>query len=126
MRRPAPPEAFSKAESVVWHRIVEACPPEWFTPENQPLLARLCFLIVMTEQQEAKLRADGFIFADKNAARAYFDATKQIVHISTKLRLSPQSRYNRFEASSRMRNRATHRLWDDDEGPKLRVVSDDD
>src|SRR5262245_7824042 len=121
LRRPDPPEAFSKAEHASWRRITDACPPDWFTPECQPLLARLCFLIVMTEQLETKLRAGGFHFEDKNEARAYFDASKQIISISTRLRLSPQSRYNRHEAGTRMKHRS-HRPWeshgdDDDAGP---------
>ena len=53
VRRPDPPQAFTKPERAVWHRIVDACPPDWFTPECAPLLARLCVLIVMSEQLEA-------------------------------------------------------------------------
>jgi hypothetical protein len=110
----------------VRRRIAEACPADWFTPECEPLLARLCFLIVMTEQVETKLRSCGFKFADKEQARAYFDATKQIASITTKLRLSPQSRYNRYEAGSRMRHRVSHPPWETEDGPKLRVVRDAD
>jgi len=127
--RPAPPANFGKAECAIWQRIVSAVPADWFQAECQPLLARLCFLIVMTEQQEAKLRACGFKFANKEEAHSYFDACKQVVSISTRLRLTPQARFNRHEAGSRMRNRTTsHHLWDDEDlnKPKLRVVKGDD
>src|SRR4051812_12146988 len=77
VRRPDPPAACGKPERVVWQRLVDACPPDWFSPECQPLLARLRFLIVMTEALEATLRANGFHFADKEQACAYFAACNQ-------------------------------------------------
>src|SRR5262245_41500895 len=126
VRRPDPPEAFTKPERAVWHRIVDACPPDWFTPECAPLLARLCVLIVMSEQLEAKWRAQTL---EKREGRIYLEVIRQVANITTKLRLSPQSRYDRFEASTRMKNRVTYRPWEDvvdDEGPKLRVVTPDE
>jgi hypothetical protein len=128
MARPAPPAEFDEPERAVWHRIVDACPPDWFTPECQPLLARLCMLLVMSEQMEAELRANNRRFADKKDCAAYLDTLKQVANISTKLRLTPQARFNRLEAGSRMKNRATYRPWktDEDEGPKLRLVDGDE
>ena len=75
-------------------------------------------LLVMSEQLEAKLRSENYRFKDKDDARAYIDFNKALANITTKLRLTPQSRYNRFEASTRMKNRATpSRPWEasDDE-----------
>src|SRR5262245_9407543 len=127
MRRPEPPEAFGKREHAIWHRIVSACPADWFGAECLPLLARLCVLLVMSERLEAKLRSEDFYFKDKQDTRAYLDTLKQVANISTKLRLSPQSRFNRFEASTRMKHRVTHRPWEDADGkdPHLRVVRDE-
>src|SRR5262245_35592759 len=47
VERPKPPEAFTKAERAHWHRIVDAMPVDWFTPECAQLLVRLCALLVM-------------------------------------------------------------------------------
>ena len=124
MARPAPPEEFDAPERAVWHKITNSCPPDWFGPEVQPLLARLCMLHVMAEELETKLRSENYRFQDKDDARAYIDFNKTIANIATKLRLTPQSRFNRLEAGSRMRNKTTsYRPWDD--GPKLRVVSEE-
>jgi len=74
----------------------------------------------MSEQLEAKWRAQTL---EKREGRIYLEVIRQVANITTKLRLSPQSRYNRFEASTRMKNRVTHRPWEtDDDGPHLRVV----
>jgi hypothetical protein len=130
-QRPEPPDEFAEPERAVWHRIVDACPVDWFGAECLPLLARLCMLLVMAEQLELKLRSENYRFKDKEDARAYIDFNKTIANITTKLRLTPQSRFNRFEASTRMKNRVTYRPWDDgaDEaegGPNLRVVDGDE
>src|SRR5262245_61988901 len=126
MRRPAPPEAFGKPERAIWNRIVNACPPDYLTPECHPLLGRLCVLIAMSEQLEAKWRAGAL---EKRDLRTYLDVSRQVGNVTTKLRLTPQSRFNRFEASTHMKNRVTYRPWEDvvdDEGPKLRVVAPDE
>jgi hypothetical protein len=119
MARPAPPEEFDAPERAVWHKITNSCPPDWFGPECQPLLARLCMLHVMAEELETELRANNNRFADKKDYAAYLDTLKQVANLSTKLRLTPQSRFNRLEAGSRMKNRATYRPWqtDEDDGP---------
>src|SRR5262249_17515513 len=116
-QRPDPPAAFSEVEAAIWRKIADACPPNFITDECQHLLARLCTLIACSEQMEIELRASGFRFSDKKDAVAYCDITKQIAALTTKLRLSPQSRYTRFEASSRMRNCASPRLWETDDEP---------
>jgi len=122
MRRPAPPEEFGKSERAIWHRIVDACPADYFSPECHPLLGRLVVLIVMSEQMEDRWRAHTL---EKRELRTYLDLCRQIGNVTTKLRLTPQSRFNRFEASTRMKNRVTHRPWetaDDEAPPHLRVV----
>jgi hypothetical protein len=81
----------------------------------------------MSEQLEAKWRAGAL---EKRDLRTYLDVSRQIANVTTKLRLSPQSRFNRFEASTRMKNRATHRPWEDGtneaDRSKLRVVDRDE
>jgi hypothetical protein len=115
MQRPTPPEEFGEPERAIWQRIVDACPPDFFGAECLPLLARLAMLIVMSEELEAKLRAEKYRL-DKDDTRAYLDTLKQVANITTKLRLTPQSRYNRFEASTRMKNRTTaQRPWETNE-----------
>src|SRR5262245_43656392 len=101
IERPKPPEAFSKAERAHWHRIVDAMPVEWFAPECVQLLVRLCALLVMAAELEAKWRAEGL---EGRERRTYLSTVGQIGNISTKLRLSPQSRYTPANAHARVKH----------------------
>lgn len=112
MEKPEPPEDFSDDEKVVWHSITEDCPPDWFTAGCTHLLAKLCSVMVMSDQLEARWRADDMQWLDKDDRVAYNAMINSIGQLTTKLRLSPQSRYNRIEAGTRMRNRPSHRMWE--------------
>src|SRR5262245_4203153 len=116
--RPDPPKQFSDDEKVVWRKIVENCPPDWFTAECIHLLAKLCSVIVMSDRLEARWRADDRTWLDKDDRVAYNAMIHSVAQLTTKLRLSPQSRFNGFEARTRMTNRAPSKVWDD--------TSDDD
>jgi hypothetical protein len=116
VERPEPPDEFSDEEKAVWHKIVDGCPPDWFTPESIHLLAKLCSVVVMSDRLEARWRADDRTWLDKDDRVAYNAMIHSIAQLTTKLRLSPQSRFNGFEAKTRMSNRAPRRLWDGDDG----------
>jgi len=123
VQRPEPPDEFAEPERAYWRKFTSAMPIDWFSPESLPLLARLCVLLVMAEKMEATYRAAGRRFADKQDHVAYCDFIKLIAAISTRLRMTPQSRFYRHKIGARMHNVATYRPWEtDDEGPKLRVV----
>ena len=97
--RPAPPQELSEAESVHWRLIVGNMPPGWFTLEMQSMLATLCSQIVTCEALESRIRA----FDKGSLSGPKLDSYSQLVNlhlkvstvaaqISTKLRLTPQSR----------------------------------
>lgn len=114
MERPEPPDDFTDEEKVIWDRITNACPPDWFTAESIHLLSKLCTLIDQTNQLESQYRRDGRKFLDKDDRLAYNAAAKLVAMYTTKLRLSPQSRWQPTGAGARMRDRAAHQPWDDD------------
>lgn len=120
-RTPPPPE-LNAAEAATWRSIVERLPADWFTAENTPLLKELCRHIghadALSRDIEAVrgelaalsgLGADDLAAAEMSladrakaikAARADYHAllrlhsfqTERIGNLSTKMRLSQQTR----------------------------------
>jgi|SRR5215471_2277175 len=117
MKRPEPPEEFSEFEAFHWHRIVDAMAPEWFDGGCIHLLVDLCVLIAGNEQLRAGYFKRGE-WTNSRAGTAYRETAVLIMNLSTKLRLTPQSRYDRFRAATRHRGTAhSQKAWqlDDDE-----------
>jgi hypothetical protein len=111
-KRPAAPSELDAREQQIWRDITRRLPAEWFTSDNMPLLKELCrhirhaddlsvdlalaraaidelrktpepsaeSLAAATQEYRAVLRAHGF-------------QSERIGNLSTKLRLTPQSRY---------------------------------
>jgi phage terminase small subunit len=92
-RRPEPPKEFTAAEAEVWRLTVGAMRPDWFGPETRPLLRGYCTQVWICQLLQERLR--GLSVDDKNFARLtnlYVSATKTMLTLATKLRLTPQSR----------------------------------
>lgn len=120
--RIAPPPELNQAESAIWRTIVERLPADWFTAENTPLLKELCRHIghadalsqdIAAVREELSdlagltlddLAAAEMTLADRakavKAATANYHAllrlhafqTERIGNLSTKMRLSQQTR----------------------------------
>jgi hypothetical protein len=120
--RPPPPPELNQAEAETWREIVERLPADWFTAENRPLLKELCRHIghadalsldvaaVRAELADLKklgpdeLAQVGMTAAELRkairAATADYHAllrlhafqTERIGNLSTKMRLSQQTR----------------------------------
>jgi hypothetical protein len=112
-RIPPPPE-LNELESAIWRAIVERLPADWFTAENTPLLKELCrhighadalsLDIAAVRAVLAGLPASGL--APSEAAKEFKRATadyhallrlhafqtERIGNLSTKMRLSQQTR----------------------------------
>jgi hypothetical protein len=97
--KPEPPEELTPEEAVEWRRYVGRMPAEWFTAEVQPILVELCRHRCMSRKRAETLAAVGPL-NDKNVIREFerlskmhTEQSKMVMHLSTKLRLTPQSRY---------------------------------
>ena len=120
--RIAPPPELNMAECAIWRAIVERLPADWFTAENTPLLKELCrhighadALSVDIASIRGELRALAELGPDDVAAagmtaaevrkairaatadyhallRLHAFQTERIGNLSTKMRLSQQSR----------------------------------
>lgn len=119
-QRPKPPGHLSKAEAAVWRLAVGRMPATWFTPEMFPLLENHCCHVCMgrdlmieiheVKEELARLRdksegVDPETLADVRKSikvkrdylhdlmAKHLDQSKAAASLATKLRLTPQSRY---------------------------------
>lgn len=108
--RPAPPDELQPDEAAEWNRIVDRMPPDWFTAETHPVLIQFCRQICMARRVAAQL-ADceaTFVVDEKGISirpKGWFDDYRELVrlnnqtamvvgNLATKMRLTPQSRYD--------------------------------
>jgi hypothetical protein len=118
--RPQPPANLDKDEARHWRVYVDRMPADWFPAETLPVLAQLCADVVMSERVSAELRkvrrrslahdADFKRFAILGRMELRF--SQSIANLSTKLRLTNQSRL-RSERAAQDEQKARHiKPWD--------------
>src|SRR5262245_8378110 len=94
--RPPPPKELSPAARREWIAIVERMPPEWFPRETHPMLVQLCRLVVTANDIDRRMRkrdlpADEF----KSLFKMQREVSASIGALSTRMRISQQSKYDR-------------------------------
>jgi hypothetical protein len=85
--RPTPPADLDEPERSVFIDLVAASKPDHFRSSDLPLLAAYCRAIVLERRSAQELAA-----GDDKAVVRWNAATKAMVSLSMRLRLSPQSR----------------------------------
>jgi hypothetical protein len=124
---PPPPEELEPDQQLEWKTITEGLPGDWFSAANDPLLKELCRHITYARElarQIVKVRAEIQAFMEESAAetagsmgiaerrkiqaglrdelcrllRSHGYQTERIGNLSTKLRLTKQSRYDASSA----------------------------
>jgi len=97
MERPVPPKRLSPEQAKQWRELVDALPATWFRPEMLPMLETYCVSLVRAREIAAQVQALG---KSPEPSDAYFKlldrenlAHRSILHLATKLRLTPQSAY---------------------------------
>jgi hypothetical protein len=116
-QRPEPPAELSEEEAQEWIEIVAVMPAEWFTRETHPMLVQLCRAIVASRFaaiEMCKLRASKKVNALQigRLSRLQDLYTRSISSLSTKMRLSQQSRYNYSQAHAVAKNATPKKLWE--------------
>jgi hypothetical protein len=111
--RPEPPPELSRDEAMIWERIVSRMPANWFGDDNRHLLHSLCCCVSQARRMEAALRqidpADrGFTLL----LQAYQKQLGQMTSLSTRLRLTPQSRHTPVTAAASHRDVPTSAPWE--------------
>jgi phage terminase small subunit len=93
-----PPPSLPEPEKQVFLNLISACPSSQFTASDVPLLLRFCELVVLAERAAEGLRSEPLVTADGKVspwATLHASATKGMVHLSLRLKLSPQARSQR-------------------------------
>jgi hypothetical protein len=114
---PAAPAFLQPDEAEQWDVYVRAMPPDWFPAETQPLLAELCQSITYSHRVAAELHAIGSLSRDESfqkfmeLLRAKIQVSALIMQLSTKMRLTNQSRLRSEKASALAENRFP-KPWD--------------
>ena len=128
--RPSPPVGLSAREEAIWRDYVEAMPGGWFSPEARPLLEALCRAAHQLKGVDKAFEAfadgvpeDDVLFQRYQAlTRLRLSLVTQVSGLSTKLRLTAQSRYDAesaFAAVRRQRERPALKPWQDDESTRF-------
>lgn len=119
-QRQQPPDRLSAEAVAVWREIVASKPHDWFTADNRHLLEALCGAIVAHRAIAAQLTAcsTGGLTSDE-ALKRYDRLTKLadrlirvMATVSTKLRLTNQSRYTPAAAGTASKKARGARPWD--------------
>ncbi|MEQ8504599.1 MAG: hypothetical protein RIB80_04685 [Rhodospirillales bacterium] len=97
---PGPPADLSKAESAVWREVVAAKPKDWFTAAMFGTLAQLCRHRVRAKQlsmliDKIAVAADFDVKEFRDLTRDERENTRVIESCETKLRLTPQTQYDK-------------------------------
>ncbi len=112
-----PPAELAPDAASLWRQYVEALPPSWFAREAEPVLAELCETVVLSRRIGAELskmkslaRTTSF---DRftELTRLKIQYSEVIGRLSTKLRLTNQSRMSERQAANDAQ-RSTIKPWD--------------
>ncbi len=96
---PAAPRGLSRRQRTLWRDITRAKPPDWWDAATLPLLAALVAHVETLEAVQGQIGALGELSDPRALARLEQLArlrdreAKALASLSTKLRLTPQSRY---------------------------------
>ena len=119
-KRDPPPPGLSPEAAAEWKAIVSHMPGDWFGREAHPLLAALCRHIIEAERISASLATlDEALAAEVAQGRPAIEVICESAHtrdrllamrdretraassLATRLRLTPQSRYDKTKATVR-------------------------
>jgi phage terminase small subunit len=96
--RPDAPKHLSREEADEWRRVVERMPAGWFPAETHGLLECYCAHVTMARFIQAQIRSDRSLENIARWAKAHEAETAAVARLATKLRITPNSRYDRRQA----------------------------
>lgn len=109
--RPQPPEHLTSEQQEIWRKTVNSLAADWFRTESHEVLAQYCRHVIQA-RHVAKLIEDMEGSAENFNARDYAlllrtqKAESEIINsTATKLRLPPQSTYDKSKRKKEARSR---------------------
>lgn len=118
-RRLTPPAELSAYETQIWSAIVATKPADWFQADCAPILLAYCKHIAVAatlDQQISSFKPDAAAKEDWKEYLMLLDArrkeTGKVESCATKLRLTPQARYDTQKAAVADRKVGAKKLWE--------------
>jgi hypothetical protein len=114
-QRPEPPAELTAEEAKEWVAITNKMPVDWFPREQHPLLVELVQAIVMSRRLAAEIAASASLGEAEKPVKLKLQIAHTIAAISTKLRLTNQSRYGKRTAerlSEKTNQQGRTRPWE--------------
>jgi phage terminase small subunit len=122
MPRLVPPSTLSAASKVIFTHIVGSVDPSHFSPVDLPLLEGYANGAALATEAAQRLDREGAVDADGKMSpwlAVSEKAQKQLVALSARLRICPQSRFDRLSAGANSRTQpealtsGRREKWDD-------------
>ena len=126
-----PPATLSKSAGAIFLATVESVDPSHFSPVDLPLLAQYAGAADLARQAQQHLDAEGAVTPEGKASPwlvVLEKASRSCVALSARLRVCPQSRFDRLVAGANSRQQfgvGKPRPWERDGGPSLLAGEDD-
>ena len=116
--RLTPPDTLSKPAKTVYAHTVNSVDPAHFSEVDAPLLEAYAQSAALATEAAQRLDADGAVVEGKPSPWLAVSekAIKQLVALSARLRICPQSRFDRLGAGSNSRpqpDTSRGKPWDD-------------
>ena len=115
-RRVQPPTTLSPAAQAVYEHVVSSVDPNHFSAVDQPLLENYAVAAALFADASRHLDAEGPVVDGKPSPWLSVQerASKQLVALSARLRICPQSRFDRLVAGANSRRQPDDEIDDDD------------
>jgi phage terminase small subunit len=116
---PQPPDHLTPSQAQIWAAVVATKPHDWFQADSFPVLSDYCRAIDMDNEMadavngydRAALTGFEGLQTWKALIKMQRDQQKHVAMLATKLRLTPQSRYNAKSASTASNRAGLERPW---------------
>jgi hypothetical protein len=123
-RQPAPPSYLGQREAALWWALVDRMGSDYFPRETHGLLATMCAVQIqldavnegLMEFTEGLPKTERKMKRYKELTRLRTAVSAQLGSIATKLRLTPQARYDHHRAmgvANRRPAQGSERPWED-------------
>jgi hypothetical protein len=109
--RPAAPADLTEAQQKIWHEMVGQYPVDWFPKETHPLLAAFCRHVTTSKNVAEKIESLDHMQAPIDDMDKLYRMQEResaaLARVATKLRMTPQAKYDPITAARKVRNAAT-------------------
>ncbi len=116
---PQPPDYLTAPQAQIWADVVATKPHDWFAADSFPVLADYCRAVdmdhelaaVVNDFDRSTITSWEGLQSWKALLKMQREQQKHVAMLATKLRLTPQSRYNAKNAATANNRAGLERPW---------------